>query len=130
MTIQNWLRKVARPRLTTEVQRTLSALSGVQLSAREACEALPRIESHKWYVSERLGRDIGLRVAAIDYFENIDGARRARTRPGALAQKLRRAAERLAALHLTHLSWQAHEGVFADGPAQFAWPEKLRAAKE
>jgi hypothetical protein len=26
---------------------------------------------HKWFVSERIGRDVGLRVAAIDYFENV-----------------------------------------------------------
>jgi transitional endoplasmic reticulum ATPase len=27
---------------------------------------------HKWYLSERLGRDVGLKVATIDYFENVD----------------------------------------------------------
>ena len=29
------------------------------------------IETHKWILSERLGRDVGLRVAALDYFENV-----------------------------------------------------------
>jgi hypothetical protein len=29
------------------------------------------IETHKWILSERLGRDVGLHVAAIDYFENV-----------------------------------------------------------
>ncbi|HEV2764726.1 MAG TPA: DUF4032 domain-containing protein [Pyrinomonadaceae bacterium] len=122
MEMQNWFRKTARPRLEAEVRRTLSALAGVELSAREACEVLPRIESHKWYVSERLGRDVGLRVAALDYFENVDAARRERSAPGALARKLRRTFVGFAALHLTHLSRQAHEGVFADGPEQFTWP--------
>lgn len=124
MTIQFWLKRVARPRLTGEVQRTLSALTGVQLSAREACEVLPRIESHKWYVSERLGRDVGLRVAAVDYFENIHDAREARTESGAFGRGLRRAAEQLATHYLTHLNWRAYEGVPAGGPEDFAWPER------
>lgn len=29
------------------------------------------IVDHKWYVSERLRRDIGFRVAAVDYIENF-----------------------------------------------------------
>jgi hypothetical protein len=29
------------------------------------------IKDHKWYLSERLGRDVGTIVAAIDYFLNI-----------------------------------------------------------
>jgi hypothetical protein len=32
---------------------------------------LTRIREHKWYVSECLGRDVGLLVAAFDYFLNI-----------------------------------------------------------
>ena len=125
MTMGFWLKKVARPRIESEVQRTLSALTGVELSAREACEVLPRIEHHKWFVSERLGRDVGLRVAAVDYFENIHDARR---ESRALTARLRRAAERLAVPYLTHLNWRAHEGVFADGPEPFAWPQ--RSVKE
>jgi hypothetical protein len=51
--------------------RVLKELAGVTLSNKEARVLLPRIIDHKWYVSERLGRDIGLRVAAIDFIENI-----------------------------------------------------------
>jgi hypothetical protein len=29
------------------------------------------IKDHKWLLSERLGRDVGLFVAALDYFLNI-----------------------------------------------------------
>lgn len=54
-----------------EAARELSRVAGVRVSPRVAREALPRILEHKWYVSERLGRDVGLRVAAVDYFENI-----------------------------------------------------------
>ena len=64
------IEKTSQPQLT-DMQLTLKRLAGVNLSAREAREVLPFIENHKWYISERLGRDVGLRVAAIDYFENI-----------------------------------------------------------
>jgi hypothetical protein len=30
-----------------------------------------RIVDHKWYVGERLKRDVGFRVAAVDYIENF-----------------------------------------------------------
>lgn len=30
-----------------------------------------RVLDHKWYISEILGRDVGFKVATIDYFENI-----------------------------------------------------------
>lgn len=52
-------------------QQTIKRLSGKNLSALEASAAWPLILEHKWYISERLGRDTGLKVAAIDYFENI-----------------------------------------------------------
>lgn len=29
------------------------------------------LQDHKWYLSERLGRDVGLPTAAADYFENV-----------------------------------------------------------
>ncbi len=51
--------------------RTLSALAGARVSDAEARVVWPRILEHKWFVSERLGRDVGLRVAALDYFENV-----------------------------------------------------------
>jgi hypothetical protein len=35
----------------------------------------PRLLEHKWYLGERLGRDVGLRVAALDFFENVQPPR-------------------------------------------------------
>ncbi len=52
--------------------RRLKSLAGVELSRERAREVWPRLLEHKWYLSERLGRDVGLRVAAVDYFENIE----------------------------------------------------------
>ncbi len=61
-------------------RRAVRKLTGLSLSEREAGGAWPRLLEHKWYLSERLGRDVGLRVAAVDFFENIHPAQR--RRPG------------------------------------------------
>ena len=54
-----------------EEQKVLRELAGVRLKPAEARAEWPRVLEHKWFVSERLGRDVGLRVAALDYFENV-----------------------------------------------------------
>ncbi|MDQ6653265.1 MAG: DUF4032 domain-containing protein [Acidobacteriota bacterium] len=55
-----------------EIERkAIKRFTGMKLPSSEARAAWPRILEHKWYISERLGRDTGFRVAAIDYFENI-----------------------------------------------------------
>lgn len=77
---------------TVEEQRLLKRLTGAPLTAAEARTLWPRVLEHKWYVSERLGRDVGLRVAAIDYLENVRLPRPATPRPKAtLFERLRRA---------------------------------------
>jgi hypothetical protein len=73
------------------LRRSLRQLAGVELSASEACAVWPGVLEHKWYLGERLGRDVGLRVAAVDYFENIQPAARrtsARARGGGLPPRL------------------------------------------
>ena len=54
-----------------EEQKVLKELAGVKLRPAEARAEWPRMLEHKWFMSERLGRDVGLRVAALDYFENV-----------------------------------------------------------
>jgi hypothetical protein len=56
-------------------KRVLRKLTGLKLSETEARSAWPRVLEHKWFLSERLGRDVGLRVAAMDYFENVQPPR-------------------------------------------------------
>ena len=73
-----------------EEQKVLKELAGVRLRPAEARAEWPRVLEHKWFVSERLGRDIGLRVAAIDYFENVRLPRHARTSHASTATLLRR----------------------------------------
>ncbi len=54
-----------------EEQEALKELAGVKLRPAEARAEWPRMLEHKWFMSERLGRDVGLCVAALDYFENV-----------------------------------------------------------
>lgn len=71
------------------LRRSLRQLASVKLSAAEARAAWPCVLEHKWYLGERLGRDVGLRVAAVDYFENIHTApRRTRAQSGGLPPRL------------------------------------------
>ena len=51
-------------------------LSGSRFAPDVAVELWPRIMQHKWVMSEKLGRDVGLRTACIDYVENMEQARK------------------------------------------------------
>ena len=78
-------------RSARRLRRSLRQLAGVELSASEARAVWPSVLEHKWYLGERLGRDVGLRVAAVDYFENIQPAARrtsARVKSGGLPPRL------------------------------------------
>jgi hypothetical protein len=76
----------------SEEQKVLKELAGVKLRPAEARAEWPRVLEHKWCMSERLGRDVGLRVAALDYFENVRLPRHTRTSYSPAASSLRRAA--------------------------------------
>ena len=62
--------QVLKENLTAE-QKFLKGLAREDFSKAEAAYLWARINDHKWYVSEKLGRDIGVTVAAVDFFENI-----------------------------------------------------------
>ncbi len=49
-------------------------ISGTKFEPEAAAELWPRIVQHKWLMSEKLGRDVGLRVACIDFLENMEQA--------------------------------------------------------
>jgi hypothetical protein len=76
-----------------EEQEVLKELAGVKLRPAEARDVWPRVLEHKWFVSERLGRDVGLRVAALDYFENVRLPRHTRTGHQVQSRTLGRAAQ-------------------------------------
>ena len=52
-------------------RRMIKELTGVRLPKATARDVLSSILEHKWYLGERLNRDVGLRTAAVDYLENI-----------------------------------------------------------
>jgi hypothetical protein len=57
--------------LPTREQIFLKKYLSRDFPKKEAKYLWERIVDHKWHVSERLKRDIGFRVAAIDYVENF-----------------------------------------------------------
>ncbi len=73
------------------IERTLLRIyTGEDFAEKEAKSTWQLIEDHKWYLSERLGRDVGSHVAAVDYVENFylpENAVRNRNKPTA-ARKL------------------------------------------
>jgi len=47
-------------------------LSGAKFEPDVAAELWAKILQHKWLLSEKLGRDVGYRIACIDFLENTD----------------------------------------------------------
>ncbi|MFZ5450541.1 MAG: ATP-binding protein [Thermodesulfobacteriota bacterium] len=50
-------------------------INGTRMEPEVAADLWPRIMRHKWLMSEKLGRDVGMRVACIDFLENMEQAR-------------------------------------------------------
>jgi diguanylate cyclase (GGDEF)-like protein len=55
----------------------ISALAGLQRSESKSEQLWRTLLEHKYHMSTHLGRNVGIRVAAIDYFTNITGEIRA-----------------------------------------------------
>lgn len=51
-------------------------ISGTKFDPEIATDIWAKILQHKWLMSEKLGRDVGLRTACIDFLENMDQALR------------------------------------------------------
>ncbi len=49
-------------------------VSGTKLDPDIAAALWPKILQHKWLMSEKLGRDVGLRTTCIDFLEHMDEA--------------------------------------------------------
>ncbi len=52
-------------------QKLLKTLVGQDFTKEEAAFVWEKVNDHKWCIGERLKRDVGLRVAAVDYVENF-----------------------------------------------------------
>ncbi len=51
----------------------INALINLRFSEQDARGHWKEIVKHKWFMSEQLRRNVGIRVAALDYFQNIKG---------------------------------------------------------
>ncbi len=51
---------------------TILEICGSKFDPEVAVDLWPKILQHKWLLSEKLARDVGLRVACIDFLENMD----------------------------------------------------------
>jgi len=49
-------------------------ISGAKFDSDIATDLWPKILQHKWLLSEKLGRDVGLRTACVDFVENQEQA--------------------------------------------------------
>lgn len=49
-------------------------ISGYKLNPELSQDVWTKIQHHKWVLSERIGRDVGMKVASIDFIENIFSA--------------------------------------------------------
>jgi transitional endoplasmic reticulum ATPase len=57
-----------------ECASTIFEISGTKFDPDIATDLWPKILKHKWLMSEKLGRDVGLRTACIDFLENVEQA--------------------------------------------------------
>lgn len=74
-TLDYVIEKTLKQNLSAE-QLFLQNYTGEKFSKKDAEYLFGRISDHKWYVSERLKRDVGMNVAAVDYFENFYESRK------------------------------------------------------
>jgi SpoVK/Ycf46/Vps4 family AAA+-type ATPase len=49
-------------------------ISGHRVDPKLSVDIWARIQQHKWVLSEKIGRDVGIKVAALDFIENIYAA--------------------------------------------------------
>ena len=63
-------KKIFRQNLSAE-QYFLEKITGEKFPQEKAAYLWARISDHKWHIGEKLQRDVGFNVAAIDFLENI-----------------------------------------------------------
>jgi len=57
-----------------ECAGTIFEISGTKFDPDIAADLWSKILQHKWLMSEKLGRDVGVRIACIDFLENMEQA--------------------------------------------------------
>lgn len=67
-------KKAKEALLPKECMAKIFELSGAKFEPDVAADLWPKIIKHKWLLSEKLGRDVGVRIACIDFLENMEKA--------------------------------------------------------
>jgi hypothetical protein len=67
----NWVVERSGPPRPSALNALAPLLAALGISDDDAEREWCKILDHKWYLSERVGRDVGLRTALVDYFENV-----------------------------------------------------------
>ena len=88
-------------------QALLEAFTGRVIPKTDALDLFRRLPDHKWYLSERLGRDVGARTAAVDLIENFYEP--PRRKPSAVEIFLRDATNRVGSWMFSYFT--AHNGL-------------------
>lgn len=57
-----------------EIVTHIYEVSGHRIDPKLSVDIWARIQQHKWVLSEKIGRDVGIKVAALDFIENIYAA--------------------------------------------------------
>lgn len=65
------LRKVSPQERERFYVKLVAEMAGFDLNEEEAQRTWREILEHKWYMSEREGRDVGIQAAAVDYFKRL-----------------------------------------------------------
>ncbi len=53
-------------------------LSEISVDPEKACDLWAKILQHKWFLSEKIGRDVGIKIACLDFLENVQEMKEAR----------------------------------------------------
>ncbi len=72
-------------------QIVLRKFTGEHFTKEEAACVWEKVIDHKWYIGERLKRDVGEHVAAIDYIENfydLDSMRKNKKNPSDAVERI------------------------------------------
>ena len=59
-------------KITEDRKNELFELCGHQVSPEAVAELFPKILNHKWLLSQKLNREVDLKVAALDFMENFE----------------------------------------------------------
>jgi transitional endoplasmic reticulum ATPase len=71
-TVEKYMKIVSDASSPQDCTAFIFECSGQKVEPNIAAELWPKIMQHKWVLSEKLGRDVGMKVACLDFMENVE----------------------------------------------------------